>query len=383
MNPQAALVQKAYDSETLLYMAIDDSKSRWSVVFSDGSKIKCTSMVAGDFEKLGERIDRAASKLGLPDGFRVAACYEAGYGGFWLYRKLVNMGILAVVVDPGSVEQPKSSGKRPKTDRLDARRLVRKLVQFAAGDALVFSPVWVPDPDDEDDRRIGRERRRRVAERTGHINRIRQLLHTQGIKEMPSPREDDWKVWLDEVQTGDGRLLGEALKGELCRERRRFLQADALIEELEQVQAQWLEQRSQTQKAQMITQMTWLKSVGMQTAWTLVMEMFGWRKFRNRREVGAYVGLCGTPHKTAGKGPDKGMSKAGNAHVRALAIELAWNWVRWQPDSELTQWFNERFADHGSRMRRRGIVALSRKLLNRLRLFVETGEVPNGARLQT
>lgn len=382
MNPQAALAQETSADQSVLYMFMDVSRARWSVALTDGSNLSFCSVQARDWDKLFERIDKAAGKFGYEQEYRIISGYEAG-DGFWLHRELTEMGVLNLVVDPGSIERPKNHAKRPKTDRLDARVGVRKLFQFCRGDDLVFAPVHVPDPTDEDDRRLHRERQRRVSERTGHINRIKMLLGNQGITEVPAPGSEDFSAWLDEIQTADGRPLGSYLKAELRREARRLAQADAMVAEIEQAQQAYLDDRADQKKAKMVEALMWFKGIGLQTAWLLVMEMYGWRNFKNRRQIGAYAGLCGTPHRTANRGHDKGISKRGNAHVRWMAIQTAWRWVQWQPDSELTRWFEERFAREGSRQRRRGIVAVARKLLNRFRVYLHDGEVPRGATLKT
>jgi len=378
MNPQAALAQQISAEETVLYIFMDVSRSRWSLAFTDGSQMKFSSIVAGDFDELDERIEWAARKFKFTDDFRVISGYEAG-DGFWVHRMLEKKGILNLVVDPGSFEERKNHGKRPKTDRLDARRGARKMVQFCGGDSLAFSPVRVPDPDDEDDRRLHRERRRRIKERCAHITRIKHLLANQGIVDIPDPTDEQWAVWLEDAHTPDGQPVGRYLKAELRRESKRLVEVDEMIAEIEAAQQAYLDEKADAKKAEMVEQLMWFKGIGLQTAWILVMEMFGWRNFENRRQLGSYVGLCGTPEVTGGRGWDKGIDKRGNTYVRWIAIEMAWSWHRWQPDSELSQWFDERFYDEGSRMRRRGIVGLARKLLNRLRVFLADGVVPRGA----
>jgi transposase len=112
------------------------------------------------------------------------------------------------------------------------------------------------------------------------------------------------------------------------------------------------------------------------------MEFFGWRRFRNRRELGALAGLTPTPHQSGDTHREQGIAKAGNRHIRAMAIEIAWGWLRFQPESELSRWYQARFGHGSSRLRRIGIVALARKLLIALWRYLETGVVPQGAQLK-
>ena len=125
-----------------------------------------------------------------------------------------------------------------------------------------------------------------------------------------------------------------------------------------------------------------LKGIGMNSAWVYVMEFFAWRAFRNRRELGSLAGLAPTPYASGESSRERGISKAGNRPVRALAIEIAWCWLRYQPDSQLSRWYQRRFAKGGSRVRRIGIVALARKLLIALWRYVEEDILPEGAQLK-
>lgn len=124
-----------------------------------------------------------------------------------------------------------------------------------------------------------------------------------------------------------------------------------------------------------------LGAIGSGSAWLLAMEFFGWRAFRNRREVGALAGLTGTPYSSGDSDREQGISKAGNRRVRSMMVEIAWLWLKYQPQSELSHWCERRFAGGGKRMRRVGIVALARRLLVALWRYLEHGELPAGARL--
>jgi transposase len=132
-----------------------------------------------------------------------------------------------------------------------------------------------------------------------------------------------------------------------------------------------------------VRQLLRLKGIGVNSAWLYVMEFFAWRGFRNRREVGALAGLTPTPSQSGDSAQERGISKAGNRMVRGMAIEIAWSWLRNQPDSALSQWYQHRFEEGGSRIRRIGIVALARRLLIELWKYLETGAIPEGACLKS
>ena len=132
----------------------------------------------------------------------------------------------------------------------------------------------------------------------------------------------------------------------------------------------------------MVRRLLALKGVGEVSAWIYTTEFFAWRQFRNRRQVGGAAGLTATTRRSGGTSTEQGISKAGNRYLRALAIELAWSWLRRQPRSALSGWYRQRFANGGGRLRRIGIVALARKLLIALWRYLETGELPAGAALK-
>jgi transposase len=122
-----------------------------------------------------------------------------------------------------------------------------------------------------------------------------------------------------------------------------------------------------------------LKGIGPVSSWMFVMEVFGWRKFKNSKKVGGYSGMTGTPYDSGESQREQGISKAGNRRMRKMAVEIGWSWLRFQPNSELSRWFHERYANGGKRMRRIGIVALARKLLVVLWRYLEKGVIPKGA----
>lgn len=362
----------------VLYMALELSNAKWRLAFGAGGRERQVVVDAGDLAGLSEQIGRAKAKLGLAPEATVKSVYEAGRDGFWLHRWLQAQGIESRVIDAGSLER--RPGKRHrKTDRLDARVLVRKLRQFEAGDRGVFSVVRVPPAAIEDLRRLERERARLVKERGAHRSRMKALLNLHGIKQVrltegfPS-RLATYRQW-------DGSLLPGHLVAELKREWARLEQVEAQLAELE------AEQRAQVQEADVAPMaLAWelmqLKGIGLKSALVLVLELFGWREFANRRELAGCVGLVPTPYDSGTLRRELGIGKQGSARVRAVLIELAWRWLRWQPDSDLSRWYRERFGGGGKRARRIGIVALARKLLILLWRYLRDGVLPPAVKLK-
>jgi transposase len=361
-----------YDNASALYMAMELSAKEWKLAFAKGfENPRIRTVNAGDFEGLRGEVRRALERYGLDLETPVVTCYEAGRDGFWIHRELERRRWRNVVVDPASIEVTRHRRKR-KTDRLDAIGLVKRLVRYARGERDVWRTVRVPDVEDEDRRRLHREQDRLTKEQTSHLARIRSLLATQG----PVPQKLDEAVLL---RRSNGTRLPSALSAELRREweRLRLVQKHlkAVVGEMSRQ-----EKEDQSPIMDKVRQLKQLKGVGSIFSRVLVMEFFGWRKFKNRREVGSLAGLTGTPHDSGSMEREQGISKAGNSWIRGLCVELAWMWVRWQPDSALTRWFTERFdADKGRRVKRIGIVALARKLLVALWKYLEHGELPEGA----
>jgi transposase len=349
-------------------------------------KIALHAMACGDVDALLRLIDRAraklaAAELGAP---AVVICYEAGYEGFWLYRRLTALGIRVVVIDPASLLVDRRA-KRAKTDRIDARGMVRALMAWARGERQVLSEVRVPTVEQDDVRRGLRERQRLVKERTAHGNRIKGLLKTQGIMDF-DPRARDAVTRLDALVTGDGRPLGPCLKREITRELERLALVIRQIAQVEAERDAIVRDRSQqtdtaaepAQDASMIVTLNRLKGIGMNDATTLAREAF-WREFRNRREIGGWSGLAPAPWASGSVSRDQGITKAGPPLLRAHMIQMSWRWLFWQPDSELARWYRRRTEGATGRMRRIMVVALARKLLIALWRYATTGMVPRGA----
>lgn len=364
------------EEETTLYLAFELSKSKWRVRCSRGGQRAFEDTVKANGEpELLAFLARARAKLGAPEGCRMVSCYEAGRDGFWVHRFLERLGIENVVVDAASIKVSRHK-RRPKNDRIDARMLLNHLIRSCRGDDDVWRVVRVPTERDEDDRRMHRELERLKKERTQHRARIQSLFATQGVE-----LKADVMAYLralDRVKIWNGQPLPPSLKAELDRERSRLEMVDTQIASIQKEQRESVKKPVDA-KIEKVAKLAKARGIGIDSSWLLVMELFGWRDFRNRREVGGSVGLGGTPYDSGQMDREQGISKTGNARVRARLIELAWLWLRYQPQSDLTVWFNKRFGEGSKRAKRVGIVAVARRLLVELWHFVEHDVVPKGA----
>jgi transposase len=362
-------------SAPVLYMALELSDKSWRLALSDGTKRRQVSVPAADLAKLASAVAKAKERFGMPAMARVLSCYEAGRDGFWLHRHLISVGIENEVIDAASIEVSRRL-RHVKTDRLDGERLLAKLIRHHTGEPGGWSVVRVPSVEEEDARRLHRELERLKREGLAHRTRVQSLLVTQGIKVRI---KNVLRLRLGKLTLWDGRALPAELKSELERETERLALVERQIEQLEATRrARLLEPRTEAERR--IVHLMRLGAIGPTSAWLLVKEFFGWRAFPNRRELGALAGLVGTPYSSGEAERDQGISKAGNRRVRAMIIEIAWIWLRFQPKSALSQWYRARFASAGARMRRVGIVALARKLLIALWRYLEQGLIPEGAR---
>ena len=376
---QGTLRSKNITKPALLYVALELGNSNWKLAFSDGSKIRYATVRAEDLELLQVGLSRAKKHFGMVEDVGVVSCYEAGRDGFWLHRYLLSCGIDNVVVDSASIEVDRRK-RRTKTDRLDAGRLVRMLMRYHGGEERLWSVVRVPSFEDEDARHLHRELEGLKKERTSHRNRIRGILIQQGLR-VTNPSKRKFVEELDSLRTWDDRELPVDMKGRLVREYQRLRMVDDQIKALEKEKTQRLS-NPDTVKLRQVAQLRSLYGIGTVSSWAFVMEFFGWREFRNRREIAALAGLAPTPYDSGGVVREQGISKAGSTRIRTLAIEIAWAWLRFQPQSKLSRWYMERFAGGGSRMRRIGIVAMARRLLIDLWRYLEHGVIPEGARLR-
>jgi transposase len=320
---------------------------------------------------------RAKERFGLPEDAPVISCDEAGRDGFGLHRWLVTHGVANCVVDSSSIEVNRRH-RRAKTARLDGQKLLTMLLRHTAGARKVWRIVRVPSGAEEDRHQLHRALTTVKRDRTRGINRLKGLLAAQGLV---MPHGGDCSQQVEHLRRWDDTPLPAGLRH---RRRQAWEHGTALPQRLAQLEA---ERRAVLQTAEdavtkKVQQLLRLKGIGLNSAWLFVMECFGWRAFRNRKAVGALRGLTPTPDASGTTAYEQGIAQAGNAHSRAMALEIAWGWLRFQPQSALTQWYQQRLGQGRSRLRRIGMVALARKRLIALWRCVETGVVPDGAALK-
>ena len=378
MKNEAALLSEHNANESRLYLAIELSHKNWKLGFSDGrsERARIRSIEARNFQALGQEIEQAKRHFGFEATMATVSCYEAGRESFWVHRALTKNGIDNVVVDAASIDVQRR--KRAKTDRLDAESLVRKLVRYHSGERGVWSAVRVPSREDEDARQLHRDIGVLQRERQQHRMRIQSLLYTQGIAVPVTPKliRD-----LDELRCWDGQPLAPDLRERIRREYGRLQAAQRDLNAVRKQQHGRLK-KPQTPALEKVRLLQQLCGIAMTSSWVFVMELFGWRKFSNRRELAGALGLTPMPYQSGDSAREQGISRAGNRRVRAMAIEIAWAWLRYQPDSDLSQWYQRRFGSSGKRMRRIGIVAMARRLMIDLWRYLEDGTVPAGARIK-
>jgi transposase len=365
-----------------LFVAFELGGSTWKLAATTGPgqapRVRTVPARALD-RTLGE-LARAKLRFALDAEAPVVRCYEAGRDGFWLHHALTAHGVRNHVVDSSSIEVNRRQ-RRTKSDRLDAQKLVTMLMRYAEGERPVWHVVRVPSSVAEDDRQLHRELKTAQRERLAAITRVESLLITQGVALRLTGLESVATVQtaVAALRRWDGTPVPPALAARLGREWGQVVAVTAQLTALERERRRLLK-HGDSPALTHVRRLMQLKGVGVATAWLYVMELFGWRTFRNRREVGALAGLAPTADRSGtGRRRELGMSKAGNRWVRSVAIEGAWAWVRFQPQSELSQWFQRRFATGGSRLRRIGIVAGARKMLVALEGDLRTGTVPAGA----
>lgn len=362
-----------------LLLSFELGNNKWLLTFGTGSQnSRRVEIDAGDLKALDAQIALARKKFKLGAGAGLHSCYEAGRDGFWLHRALLARGAKNVVIDSSSIEVNRRK-RRAKNDRLDGEALLGLLARYLNGERKHMHVLRVPDEKSEDARRPHRELERLTKERTAHYNRISSLLVLEGIK---LKHGSGFLEALEQARRWDGTPLGENLVAEIRHELERIDLLNKQIKELRKEQDARLEKSPEATENKKVAVLRNLKGIS-RSAYVLVFEFFGWRTFANRREVGAAAGLVGTPYQSGDSAHEQGISKAGNVRIRTLMVELAWCWRRYQPQSKLTKWFEERFGGGGGRMRRIGIVALGRRLLVALWRFVEHGELPEGAELKS
>jgi transposase len=376
--------QQYTENSSVLYVAFELSNKNWKIGFSIGlgQNPRIRAIEAGNLALIKSEIKAAKKRFKLPEKSQVVSCYEAGRDGFWLHRFLTAEGIQNSIVDSASIEVNRRK-RRAKADKLDANTLVRMLIRYNIGEHKVWSVVRVPSVEEEDRRQLSREIAAIEKEKTRSSNRIRGLLATQGIRIKGMLNLSDERLGL--VRMWDKRPLEPGLKERIGREWDRLVFMKKQIAALTRQREDAIDKEKQPDgdpDIEKIRQLQQLRAIGPVGAWVLVRELFGWRRFKNRRQLGSLAGLTPTPYQSGDTNAEQGISKAGIVPVRQIAIELAWNWIRYQPKSKLTLWYNKRFVKAGKKARKVGIVAVARRMLIELWRYLETGMLPEGAELK-
>lgn len=367
-----------------IFVSLELSKSTWLVTaLSPGSeKMSRHPVPGGDIAglfscsaALRQKCQRRQNRL-----YPLVVIQEVGLDGFWLGRVLDKEAwIDSHIVEAASIAMPRRH-RRAKTDRIDGETLIRALIAWKRGEPRACSMVKLLTPQEEDVRSLGRERKTLIAERVFHVNRIKGLLFTQGIRDY-EPVNRDRRQRLDALRTGDGRPVSKHLKAEISRELDRL---ELLLTQIKAVEAERdaliVRETSQTPKE--ATALLGIRGIGPEFATILYTEGL-FRHFDNRRQIASYAGLAPSPWQSGNVNREQGVSKAGNPNLRATMVELAWLWLRHQPKSTLTLWFKDRIARNAGRLKTPMIVALARKLLVALWKYVSSGVVIEGAIMKT
>jgi len=361
-----------------LSIAIDMGRDSWHLCISDGGKRKREIVIdrknldAGKSALLAE-VDKSKAHFGLRADAPVHTLFEAGRDGFWFARWLKNCGFTCIIIDPSGIMVDRRA-KHRKNDAIDSRALLELLVRHVSGERPL-QPVEIPPAEAEDSREVGRLLGTLHGTRRKFAMRVQSLLWLQGI-------DDSYYTALpktfDQMRTGDGRELGPVLRLELdllCSQIEHLDREICKLEDLRVVHIKKPVTPVQV-KAQALEMLVGIGPIG---AWTLAHELFDWRVFQNGKQLGAFVGLSPMPYASGTMDRDQGISKAGSGPIRALLIQLGWSWLRYQPESALSQWYQTRFGETAKRSKRVGIVAVARKLLILLWRYVTQGVVPAGA----
>jgi transposase len=363
----------------MLYMAIEIGERQWKLGFSIGmgQRPRIRVVASRDLERLAAEIRAAKARFKVSEDAPVLSCYEAGRDAFWPHRALTRMGVQNIVVDSSSIEVNRRA-RRAKSDKLDVVKLGEQLIRYHAGEKRVWSVVRVPTPAQEDRRQMQRELMTTRRDRARLVVRIKSLMVAQGVQVGPRGALPEH---LPSLRMWNGEPLPEHLLERLGREVAKVRVLDQQIRELERQRKHWLKSASDP-VIDLVRRMLKIRGIGPETAWLLVMELFSWRKFNNGRELGALVGLCPTPHQSGTIRHELGITKAGNRQVRAILVEIAWGWLEHQPQSALARWYAEKYASAGPVQRKKGIVAVARKLLIALWHYLEHDQPIKGAVLK-
>lgn len=364
-------------SESTLYVAFELGKKEWKLALTSGFNVtpSVRTVKSGDFTAVERAVRDGRARFGLPAQAAVVSCYEAGRDGFWIHRALTQLGLRNRVVDSASIEVSRRA-RRTKTDRIDALKLVMMLVRACSGEKRVWQEVRVPTEAAEAARHLSRERTALVQEQTRVRNQIGSWLATWGC--CLSARTRQRARWWTTVRDWRERLLPREVQTRIARAAARL----ALI--TEQIATLEAEQHAATRATladSALGRLVRLKGVATTSASVLLDEGLVWRAFQNRRQIGGLLGFAPAKYDSGESTRDQGISRAGNPRLQAVSIQLAWNWVRWQPLSALTQWYRAHFGVR-KRERRVGIVALARKLVIALWRYATRGVMPSGAVLK-
>ena len=379
MGTTTASGDAASGATAVLAMSLELGASEWKMAFSPGlgQQPRHRVVAAGDLEAVKKEIAAAKTRFRLPAGVEVVSCYEAGRDGFWIHRALELLGVRNHVVDSAAIEVNRRA-RRAKTDRLDAAKLVTMLLRYLSGEKHVWKVVRVPTEEEEDRRHLHRELKTVKQARTAVTNRIKGLLATVGVRlveltELPR--------LLEHLRQWNGEPVPTWLKARVerdCKEREELGQRIAGLEK----QRMDLLRKGKDSGSECARKLHQLRGMGPNASWLYSLEFFAWREFKNRRQIGGLAGLTPTPYQSGTERREQGICKAGNRWMRSLAIEIAWGWLRYQPESELSRWYQERYGRGSTRLRKIGIVALARKLLIELWKYLQTGTPPAGAVLK-
>jgi transposase len=363
-------------NESALYVAFELSAKQWKVAMTSGFSATpwLRTVVSGDLRAVERALRQGKTRFGLGASAPVVSCYEAGRDGFWIHRALMTLGIANRVVDSASIEVNRRA-RRTKTDRLDALKLVWMLVRVCSGERHVWREVRVPTVADEAARHVSRDREALVRERTRLINQVRGWLATWGS---PLPRRCGDRWWT-EVRDWAGAVLAAPVQARIARAWHRLA---GLEEQLAEITAQQQAATAVAPATSALGRLVRVKGVATTSACVLLDEGLVWRAFRNRREIGGLLGFAPTPYQSGERLREQGISRAGNARLQAISVQLAWQWIRWQPESPITRWYQQRYGGGGSRLRKIGIVAVARRLVIALWRYVTTGRIPEGVILK-
>jgi transposase len=362
-----------------LLLAFEVGERSWKLGFTTGiaQRPRLRDIPAGALDRVEEEIRRAKVRLKIPADAPVISCYEAGRSGWWLHRWLVAHGVTNYVVDSASIEVNRRA-RRLKTDRLDLLGLLNLLARYVQGDRRAWRVVRAPSVEAEDARQPHRLHEALQEDRTRAINRLKGLLASQGL---PLSLHEDFLRRLEEARLFDGTPVPPGLKQRLTAA---WKQLEFLNQQLheQEMAREAVRPDDRTDTGRWVQRLQGLRAIGVNGAWVLATEIFGWRQIRNRRELAALVGLVPAPYQSGETEHDQGITRAGNTHVRRMMVQLAWTWLRYQPESAMARWYRRRFGGGSKRQRRIGIVALARKLLIALWRYGEHGVIPEGALLK-